>query len=582
MAFQYKGASLTSSQEGLLEMIENSPSPFMGISKLKDLRKMMGISVVVSDRTTLVGLLNDSIKGTWDQYEKWKKEPNHLKAVLQIERTDRSSWARERLEKETPLLGLYSRTIFWFDNSAPTVYLFADNIYDYALSSGKNPDYVFGYVFIHEMMHAYYDSLNADGYPSWEPLEEAFAEFGMLTFLKMNPTLPANLMADAETDVRSKIAHGPREYGFGCELFDRTGGENPQMIHDYRRISNRIDNDVIRTWGNNYFSDIWEYQSDPSVSNAEQCFEDVIEILNYPWKEPVINIQRSVRGSSSISSGGSGPAHIMPRLRPTENWALTATKIGCDAQFPLIRRDDLIQLLVDVVKEMKNEGFEQYLSLDDDKILFIGKPFSGYTTTPPTRRYGIPESLNVKGDTVFPSFDLPIIDARKIDDILYALSVLFDGPFTLVHEDSSYVLYGPATCATRFSTASGKGKVYDIIDRSTSSFIRTESSMRAVVLFVLRDFCAKHPRVTFGDLRQWFSRFQTHLPKGLNNIELESNVKAYYGVVKDDSKNKRYFFDDPIILSSGDVILVTTRFAEDYSDVFSKAAEAMGYIIKER
>ena len=472
MAFQYsnQGGSLTASQEVLLERIENSPSPFKDISKLKDLRSLTGVLVVVSDRGTMIKLLNDYTDQIREQYGKYNNDPNYRKAGMQIERADRSLWASERLKDDFPLLGLYSRTLFWYDDFSPTVYLFADNIYDHASFLGKDPDLVFGYVFIHEMMHAYYDSLKANGYPSWEPLEEAFAEFGMLTFLKMNPSLPPGLLAEAMADVQYKIDNGPREYGFGKELFERTLGGDPEMIDNYREISNWIDCDS--KWSNNYFNDIRTYRGDPSDDNAKKCFDDVINILKYDWKPPTFIIQRGIRGSRSSIGSGKGSVPAKPKLSKMENWALTATQIGWDALFPLIRKDDIVQLLTEVVKVMKNEGFEQYLSLDGIRIRFFRKSFSGYTTNP-KHKYSIPESLSIQGNSVYPVFALSAVDpVRSIGHIIYALSFLFDNTFTLVHEDSSYVLYGPAKFISIFSTT------------ATASAIGTKTVEQAFVRFM--------------------------------------------------------------------------------------------------
>ena len=57
MAFKYhseNGNTLTSSQEELLEMIENLPFPFDGISKLKDLRAKIKLEVHVLDSKAML------------------------------------------------------------------------------------------------------------------------------------------------------------------------------------------------------------------------------------------------------------------------------------------------------------------------------------------------------------------------------------------------------------------------------------------------------------------------------------------------------------------------------------------------
>ena len=67
MAFKYhseNGNTLSSSQEELLEMIENLPSPFEGISRLKDLRVKTKLLVYVSDSKDML----ESCESYMEQY----------------------------------------------------------------------------------------------------------------------------------------------------------------------------------------------------------------------------------------------------------------------------------------------------------------------------------------------------------------------------------------------------------------------------------------------------------------------------------------------------------------------------------
>ena len=157
MAFIYRtenSGALTPSQEKLLENIETLPSPYDGISMLADLRRRTGLSVVVSDRGSLIKRLKEDIDTISNQIDAYQKDANRQKIMNQIERDiyDRRRWAQSKLQEVgnpdvTPLLGLYSRKLLWFERLAPTVYLYSDNINDYASRIGKNPDHVFGYVF---------------------------------------------------------------------------------------------------------------------------------------------------------------------------------------------------------------------------------------------------------------------------------------------------------------------------------------------------------------------------------------------------------------------------------------------------
>ena len=325
MAFQYNGISLSHSQEEFLESIENKPSPFQGINSLKELRSLTGLSVVVTDRQRLRGILANAKSDN----EREIKKDNRMLNLAWKDIEDRLGWIEEHLnpEKSRLILGLYSRKLFWFDGDEPKVYLFADNIEAYASKKEYREEHVFGFVFIHEMMHAYYDAFNSAGFPAKEPLEEAFAEYGMLTFI--NKTIgPGVFLEEAKASVFSKIEDGPREYGFGFELFAGTSGGDPEMISDYRKISNWIDYPTVRRFPKDYFDCIAKYEKNPDDNHASDCIEGVKYILNHKWHEPdrMSRIQPgigkkapavSLSGTSSAVSptGLTGSKKSVPRSR---------------------------------------------------------------------------------------------------------------------------------------------------------------------------------------------------------------------------------------------------------------------------
>ena len=264
MAFKYKsesGETLTKSQEEILDTIENLPSPFKGMGSLKDLRSSIGLSVVVTNRE---GLREIALKAKSETHRKALGSRIGNLAHKDIE--DRLIWIEDILSynpnEEPTILGLYSRKLFWFDDKAPKVYLFADNICEYARRKSYKEVHVFGFVFIHEMMHAYYDAFNSAGFPCKMPLEEAFAEYGMLTFINKSIG-PGALLEEASASVSSKIENGPREYGFGFELFSDTAGGDPGTIDLYRRVSNWIDYPTVDGFPKDYFKCMKEYKKSP-------------------------------------------------------------------------------------------------------------------------------------------------------------------------------------------------------------------------------------------------------------------------------------------------------------------------------
>ena len=314
MAFEYKtdnGVSLSDSQAKFLEAIENIGSPFKGIKSLNDLRILTGLSVVVTDRQRLREILAKAKSDTKCEIEK----DNRMLNLAWKDIEDRLGWIEEHLnpEKSRLILGLYSRKLFWFDGDAPKVYLFADNIEAYASKKGYSEDHVFGFVFIHEMMHAYYDAFNSAGFPAKEPLEESFAEYGMLTFI--NKTIgPRAFLEEAKASVFSKIDKGPREYGFGFKLFLDTSGGEPSMIERYKDISNWIDYPTVNGFPKDYFKCMADYKNNPDGANASDCIEGVKYILEHEWPEPdpMYTIQPAVGKKSPSVAPSSTPAIVSP------------------------------------------------------------------------------------------------------------------------------------------------------------------------------------------------------------------------------------------------------------------------------
>ena len=485
MSFQYipLNGRLTTSQENLLDRIENAASPYQGIKCLKDLRGLTGVSVIVSDKACLKIMLKAFVEEIKHQQSNLRKDISvkqidifqkelELSRILQkamddLEKVDNPNLGKVDNPKVRPLLGLYTRKYLWFDDSNPYVILLADNIKDYAHVYGTNVDNVFGYVFIHEMMHAYYDAFNADGFPARSDLEEAFAEYGMLTFINKTPSLGSSLLNDARAHVALKKRHGPHEYGFGYDLYDLTGGGNPNMMNRYKDISNWIDLDVIYSWKStgkhNYFDDLFYYSSNPFNSiNSNNCYLGVMNILEYDWKQPHIILQRAVRGGASpiVSSTGTGSSSSMFRAG---EWALSATAAESSWQFKLLQSPDKMSFIAEFVKALKRDNIESYLSLDGrNHITFLGKEFCEYSSTSGGSSRILSESLCVAGTTVYPVIDDPLT-MKQFRSLLHAACVLYDAEFTVVRETSGFTLYGPDSCAASFvapvTPATGSGGV---------------------------------------------------------------------------------------------------------------------------
>ena len=83
MSFQYipLNGRLTSSQENLLDRIENAASPYQGIKCLKDLRGLTGVSVIVSDKACLKIMLKAFV-------EEIKHQQSNLRKDISVKQID--------------------------------------------------------------------------------------------------------------------------------------------------------------------------------------------------------------------------------------------------------------------------------------------------------------------------------------------------------------------------------------------------------------------------------------------------------------------------------------------------------------
>ena len=605
MAFQYhseNGKTLTRSQEELLETIENLPFSFDGLSTFCELRRRTGVTVVISDRMSLKWILMDCIRSIKTKIEGYKTSGIIRNGNVEGEIYERLRWAERQLGKaeqpqagDTPLLGLYSRKLLWFDNSAPVVYLFADNIRDYAVQHPEmDEDNVFAFVFVHEMMHAYYDAFNSVGFPAKEPIEEAFAEFGMLSFIYKSFGSHHDLFFQARSNVCSKIENGPQEYGFGLDLFDLSGGAGTDMIQKYKDISNWIDYSVIskefRAKGlGNYFWDIADYKNHIGDDDfVEKCFKDIQDILNFPWQMPPIIVQPRV--STCRTSSLSSPSDQSKRMPPISLIYCSPTQT--DGLVCLIRDKDIANVLAAVIRVLKHEGFEASLSFHGIQVHYSGKVLFNYATSSQTRyvsRFVVPESICVSGTTVFPMFHRWSL-TKTFSSVIHLLSELVGESFVLVGESGGYGLYGPPLNDEYKSILApepiqyGKHR-YDVIVRATSELLGQNVGKYKVPLLVVKHFCESNKDITWKDLQIAFDPVECHMSKYLDWITPKPIVEAYYSSFPPPGGNPiRLFHDDPIHLASGETILVVSRFMSDYQFDFSsflKVADNLGYEIRE-
>ena len=605
---------LTPSQENILNVIEGfTPFPFAELNSFRELRQRTGLSVIISDRNGLCKVLEDCIKRIDEVIADYKKSGAWHNSVfsnnLEKELYERLEWAKGQLviaknpqSELVPLLGLYSRKLLWFDSENPTVFLFADNINDYAERKTVPSEHVFGFVFVHEMMHAYYDAFNSFGFPAKERLEEAFAEFGMLTFIERSFGVQSQLYNDAQVNVEDKIKNGPREYGFGLDLYRISSGNRTDMIDCYKDISNWIDNSIIyNDFQNkglgNYFESIADYCKCPNENNRIQSFNDVQAILNYQWPIPTLRPQPSVCTTTVFK-----PAPIRPNpIFLLHHFPLTVCRPMQEVkQYTIIRNTNIYCFTAVLIRLLKLVGFESKLSFDSERknIVYSGERLFYYSQTPPAqslRKFTrvevvMNESLCVSGITVYPRTRLY---TRLCSRLVCILSDIVGTEFYFISgpSEKDYALYGPELCDEYKDILAQMQKEkrydkcsYEIRYRTTSEVLGKSISMYEVPLIVLKHFCETNKDITWEDLQRIFcdvDSSECHImgpfcdwitPKNIVDA-----VSAFY------KQRLISFHQTPVTLGSGDILLVTNRWAfmPDAFLNFLKEADYLGYDIRE-
>lgn len=617
ISFVYRtenNAFLTQSQEDILNLIEGfTPFPFAEFDSFRELRQRTGLSVIISDRNGLCKILEECIKRIDDVIADYKKSGAWSNSVFSknIEREifRRLEWAKGQLviaknpqSELVPLLGLYSRKLLWFDSENPAVFLFADNIKDYAERKTVPSEHVFGIVFVHEMMHAYYDAFNSFGFPAKERLEEAFAEFGMLTFIERSFGVQSQLYNDAQVNVEDKNKNGPREYGFGLDLYRMSSGNRTDMIDRYKDISNWIDNSIIyNEFQNkglgNYFNSIADYCKSPNENNRIQSFNDVQAILNYQWPIPTLRPQPSVCTTTVFK-----PAPIRPNpIFLQHHSPLTVCRPMQEVkQHTIIRNTNIYCFTEVLIRLLKLVGFESKLSLDSGRksIAYSGKSLFHYSQTPPAQSLRrltptevvMGESLCISGITVYPRTRLYTGLCSRLVCILSDI-VGSEFYFMSGYRGEDYALYGPELCGEYKEILAQKQKEkisdkcsYEIRYRTTSEVLGKGISMSKVPLIVLKHFCETNKDVTLGDLQRIFCDVDSSkchcmgpfcdwiTPKNIVDA-----VSAFY------KQRLISFHQTAVVLGSGDILLVTNRWAfmPDAFLTFLKEADSLGYDIRE-
>lgn len=561
MPFNYTnqtGVALMPDQIDLLATLDNVTSPLPGIKNLHYLHSAGRVEVALVDseyiRGYLKGCLNDSIKARCRPIEAEDEQTRHLPFDYVEFAMGAASKSIQRA-KDGTLLGLYSHKVCWFDpDRKPTVFLIRDNIERYASKHDIDVSLVFGFVYVHEMMHAYYDSLNSQGYPSFSKLEETFAECGMLYFLKETEKSShlKELTSAAEDNVRSKQnRYHLQDYAFGLSLYEQSMAENmlPRHIERYREISNWIFRYPIEQILFSYEEKIAHLYPENAhdVKLSMECYETVKKILYGEWTEPEVKVKKT---------GINVPFHIDITRIDEDMWALhTNTDTAVDLA-PIFASFKLGELTASVLKVLKTFYFENYLTYRD-RVNFVDFNNGSmdlklvfYATT----RYSpkmeklfdvIPEPLQIDGKDLYPYYGKHATTdktwAERLLDMLYEIIPL---NVAIVKGYGCFTLWGDETAVSIFEPVIGKyspvyilptrprkrsvGQRHFNVTRYGNYIYQTVGSRRKnigndvplnkIPLVILKDLCNQ-------DWQRWYYQSREEVIDRLNSFEFNNGIR---------------------------------------------------------
>ena len=189
----------------------------------------------VSFLKTILDELKNSRKPDQVKMDELQKRIRRLKD--KIERIKKIIASMRDAGKTSILIPIRVLGFYWRDSStdghrigsrttqAPEIHLMMKTIKDLCDRKGKDMAMMTGIIFVHELMHAFFDK--HDPYvmhPDYKTIEEPVAEYGMLCFMEMferNHSEYKGITEMAIEHVKNKQdSEGVCHYGFGSYLFD--------------------------------------------------------------------------------------------------------------------------------------------------------------------------------------------------------------------------------------------------------------------------------------------------------------------------------------------------------------------------
>jgi len=230
---------LNSNELDLLEKVDNFSYPLLGYANLAQLHDTLEviISPELAKRTITTTTTLEKLKKRKGELEKRKRELQDKcqqcqdrkifesieKINCAINRIDRLRDKNRDKKENDPIeivveIGILGEYVRYAPKNEPKVILYIKAIRN---SHARFSKWLLAQVYVHEMMHAYYDTDFTCEDHYIREVEEPLAELGMLRFMERFDSVVSGISNDALYSVKRKqFADGLGVYGFGAYLFE--------------------------------------------------------------------------------------------------------------------------------------------------------------------------------------------------------------------------------------------------------------------------------------------------------------------------------------------------------------------------
>lgn len=213
---------LTEPEIESLDSAYSSGFPFLGYASLSDFIEEKKVKIVISEDTPSRDYLStdEDLIRLYEELKEWREI---FEKTGQLDKLKEAEAILDELEslKHFVVLGEYK-------SKTKEVVLYIKNIRN--VHSGLTSKMLLSIVYVHEMMHAYFDrEYEQKRIPYIIDVEEPLAEVGVLFFAESN----YQSMFD---DIKEYIKNGVSPYRLGFKLYDQYKDKTKQIIESYKHL----------------------------------------------------------------------------------------------------------------------------------------------------------------------------------------------------------------------------------------------------------------------------------------------------------------------------------------------------------